>query len=231
MTIVGGDVNHMKQVLRFKEGKEVLVCDGHGNDYVCAITAYEAEATVLKILSRDTTSTELPVAITLYQGLPKQDKMALVIQKSVELGVSEVMAVAMKRSIVKLNDKTGKKKLERWQGIADAAAKQAKRGIKPKVTLASSLKAIEEALKNNDVLLVPYENAEGICHTREVLSEVKNCDKIGIVIGPEGGFEPEEIAYLKGLGSHVITLGRRILRTETAGLALMSYLMLDMEEE
>jgi len=228
--ITGSDVNHMKNVLRFKEGKEVMVCDGQGQDWVCSIDLYEEKQVLLKVLHKSEDNPELSVEATLYQGLPKKDKMELVIQKMVELGATEVKAVAMKRSIVKLDAKNQKKKLTRWQGIADAAAKQAKRGIQPKVSYGPSLKAIEGDLLSNDLILVPYENALGITYSREVVAEAKNCARIGIVIGPEGGFEPDEIDYLKDLGSKVITLGRRILRTETAGLALMSYLMIDLEE-
>lgn len=228
--ITGSDLNHMKNVLRFKEGKEVMVCDGQGNDWVCSIDQYEEEEAVLKILHKSEDNPELAVQVTLYQGLPKKDKMELVIQKMVELGATEIKAVAMKRSIVKLDAKNQKKKLSRWQGIAHAAAKQAKRGVQPEVSYGPSLRAIEADLLSNDLILVPYENALGISYTREVLSDVKNYAKIGIVIGPEGGFEPDEIEYLKDLGAKVITLGRRILRTETAGLALMSYLMIDLEE-
>lgn len=230
VTIKGNDLNHMKNVLRFKVGKEVLVSDGGGNDYLCAIFGYEEDYAELKILKRVEETTELPVSITLYQGLPKKDKMEWITQKSVELGVTRLVPLMMKRCIVKLDDKAKNKKQLRWQGISDAAAKQAKRGIQPQVERPTTMKAIENELKEIDLLLVPYENALGMSYTREILSEVKNCDRIGIVIGPEGGFDPEEIDYLKGIGGKVISLGKRILRTETAGLALLSYLMIDMED-
>ena len=228
--VTGSDLNHMKNVLRFKLGKEVLASDGEGNDFLCAIEGYEEGYALLKVVHRVEMSTELPVEIVLYQGLPKKDKLELVIQKSVELGAAKIVPLAMKRSIVKLDEKSKVKKQIRWQAIADAAAKQAKRGIQPEVGIPVSMKAIKEELSSYDLLLIPYENALGMPYTREVLSEVKNCDRIGIVIGPEGGFDPEEINYLTGIGGKVISLGKRILRTETAGLALMSYLMIDMED-
>ncbi len=228
--VTGSDLNHMKNVLRFKPGKEVLAGDGDGNEFLCIIESYAEGYAELKVVNRLETSRELPVEIVLYQGLPKKDKMEWVIQKSVELGVSKVIPLSMKRSIVKLDEKSKRKKQIRWQGIADAAAKQAKRGIQPEVGLPVSMKAIEEDLRSFDLLLIPYENALGMPYTREVLSEVKNCDRIGIVIGPEGGFDPDEINYLTEVGGKIISLGKRILRTETAGLALMSYLMIDMED-
>lgn len=229
--IVGADVNHMKNVLRFKAGKEVMVCDGMGNDFICSVHRYTEDEAFLKVLDKADMNSELPVEIVLFQGMPKKDKLEWVIQKSVELGASEVAAVAMKRSVVKVDDKSKEKKLLRWQGIADAAAKQAKRGIQPEVTFHDSLKAAETSLRSCELLLVPYENAEGMKATRETLSDVRNYAKIGIVIGPEGGFEGDEIRYLASLGGHLITLGKRILRTETAGLALMSYLMMNLEDE
>lgn len=229
VTIEGSDLNHIKHVLRLKVGKEVMLSDGDGNDYMCCIGAYGEDNVSLDILEVLDGSTELPVYIHLYQGLPKKDKLELIVQKSVELGVGGLTPMSMKRSIVKIDDKSKAKKVIRWQGIADAASKQAKRGIQPTVFPPVTMKQIKDELSAYDLLLVPYENAKGMAYTREILSEVKNCDKIGIIIGPEGGFDPEEIDFLKSINAKVISLGKRILRTETAGLALLSYLMIDME--
>ncbi len=228
--IIGSDVNHMKNVLRFKVGTEVSVCDCDGLEYLCEITSYTEDEAVLTIVQEMPSEAELPVAIHLFQGLPKKDKMEMVIQKSVELGVSSVTPVMMKRSVVKLDHKSAQKKVQRWQSIANAAAKQAKRGIIPEVAMPTSIKDILEKSKEYDMLLVPYENAEGMAFTRKILSDVKKCDKIGVIIGPEGGFAPEEIDLLKQQGAQIISLGKRILRTETAGLAVLSYLMIDAEE-
>ena len=228
--VLGPDVNHMKNVLRFPLGKEVLISDGDGHNYRCQLVGYEEQKVILEIIETIESSTELPVYIHLYQGLPKKDKMELVIQKSVELGVAEVTPLIMKRSIVKLDEKSKVKKQVRWQGIADSAAKQSKRCILPKVNMPHSIREVTEALKGYDLLLVPYENAKGMHYTRSILSDVKKCDKIGIIIGPEGGFDATEIEALKAIDAKIVSLGKRILRTETAGLALMSYLMIDMEE-
>ena len=228
--VIGSDVNHMKNVLRFPLGKEVLISDGGGHNYLCRIIGYEEQTALLEVVEALESTTELPVHIHLYQGLPKKDKMELVIQKSVELGVAEVTPLIMKRSIVKLDQKTKVKKQVRWQGIADSAAKQSKRCVLPKVNIPVAIREVIDELKKFDLLLVPYENAEGMNYTRTVLSEVKKCDKIGIIIGPEGGFEEAEIELLKSVNAKTISLGKRILRTETAGLAIMSYLMIDMEE-
>lgn len=231
ITINGADVNHMKNVLRFKAGKNISVSAGDGKVYHCTIHGYEGDLAVLKIDEVHEASSELPVTIDLYQGLPKKDKMELVVQKSVELGASSIIPVMMKRSVVKLDQKNKVKKTARWQSIADAAAKQAKRDDLPEVGLPLTFNEMLEALKDCDMVLVPYESAKGIKYTREVLSEVRNCDKIGIIIGPEGGFDDQEIDRLSAMEARIITLGKRILRTETAGLALLSYLMIDLEEE
>lgn len=228
--IEGKDWNHMKNVIRLKVGDEVKVGDGSGWEYLCVIEAYSEVDASLQITASYDNQTELPTYIHLYQGLPKKDKLEWIIQKSVELGVGGITPVSMKRSVVKLDQKAATKKVLRWQNIADAAAKQSKRGVQPEVCMPLGLKALKEELASYDMLIVPYENADGMGYTREVLSEVKNCDRIGVVIGPEGGFEPEEVELLKSIGAKVITLGKRILRTETAGLSVLSYLMIDMEE-
>ena len=228
--IEGGDVNHMKNVLRMKTGEELTIGDGDGWLYLCVVESYEEDMAVLKILEKKKDESELPSKIYLFQGLPKQDKMELIVQKAVELGVYQVIPVATKRAVVKLDAKKAKKKVERWQQIAVSAAKQAGRGIIPAVgevcTYAQALKYAEEL----DVVLIPYELAEGMKETRAILEQVKPGMRVGIFIGPEGGFDVEEVESAMAEGIHPITLGRRILRTETAGMTMLSILMFQLEQ-
>ena len=209
--VEGGDVNHMKNVLRMKTGEELTVNDGEGSQYLCAVESYEADMAVLKILEK------------------KQDKMELIVQKSVELGAYQVIPVATKRAVVKLDAKKAKKKIERWQQIAVSAAKQAGRGIIPEVgevcTYAQALKQAEEL----DVVLIPYELAKGMEETKQIIAGIRPGQSVGIFIGPEGGFEEEEVALAMKTGANPVTLGKRILRTETAGLTMLSVLMFHLE--
>ena len=228
--ITGDDLNHMKNVLRLKPGKEVYASDGVDTDWLCLINRYEDDSAVLDILEVIDDTNELSVEIHLFQGLPKKDKLEWIIQKSVELGVATITPLSMARSIVKIEGKSKDKKVQRWQNIADAAAKQSKRSRLPQVKEPVSIKNALDTLEEMDMILVPYENADGMKYTRDVLSHAVNCGKIGIVIGPEGGFDDDEIKLLQSLDGKIITLGKRILRTETAGLALMSWLMLELEE-
>ena len=217
--VEGSDVNHMKNVLRMKTGEELTIGDGDGWLYVCVVESYEEDMAVLKI----------PSKIYLFQGLPKQDKMELIVQKAVELGVYQVIPVATKRAVVKLDAKKAKKKVERWQQIAVSAAKQAGRGIIPAVgevcTYAQALKYAEEL----DVVLIPYELAEGMEETKQIIAEIRPGQSVGIFIGPEGGFEKEEVEQAVKAGAEPLTLGKRILRTETAGLTMLSVLMFHLE--
>jgi len=210
--IEGSDVNHMKNVLRMRIGEEVTVSDGQGKEYLCQVRDFEEEQVQLKIVEMKASDAELPSKIYLFQGLPKQEKMELIVQKCVELGIYAVVPVSMKRCVVKLDAKKGAKKVERWNTIAASAAKQSGRGIVPEVMSVKTYKEALEMAKDLDVVLVPYECAEGI------------------FIGPEGGFDPDEIALACEMGGQVITLGKRILRTETAGLALLSVLMFQLEQ-
>ena len=223
--VEGSDVNHMKNVLRMKTGEELTIGDGDGWLYVCVVESYEEDMAVLKILEKKKDESELPSKIYLFQGLPKQDKMELIVQKAVELGVYQVIPVATKRAVVKLDAKKAKKKVERWQQIAVSAAKQAGRGIIPAVgevcTYAQALKYAEEL----DVVLIPYELAEGMKETRAILEQVKPGMRVGIFIGPEGGFERSEVEAAMEAGAAPVSLGKRILRTETAGMTALSVLM------
>ena len=230
ITITGSDVNHIKNVIRLKPGNEIRVSNREDKDYICEITDISNEEVVAKIIDVDLAGTELKTKVYLFQGLPKGDKMETVIQKNVELGVYEIIPVAMKRSIVKLDAKKEEAKVKRWNGISESAAKQSKRMIIPNVTKVMTYKEAIEYAKELDICLVPYENAKDMTHTREIIESIKNESKVGIFIGPEGGFEEDEIESAIALGMETITLGKRILRTETAGMAIMAVIAYMMEE-
>ncbi|MDF2801591.1 MAG: hypothetical protein K0S61_1494 [Anaerocolumna sp.] len=232
IAITGSDVNHIKNVLRMGIGEKVIVCNGQGMDYYAVIEEQTKEEILLSTLEKKPTKSELQGKIYLFQGVPKKDKMELIIQKAVELGVYEIIPVMMKRTIVKLEDKKKElKKLERWQAIAASAAKQSGRGIIPKI---AETKTLTEALtygKDLECKIVPYENAEGISKTRKIMSDLNGNSSVGIFIGPEGGFEEIEISQAMKEGYSPVTLGKRILRTETAGLTVLSMVMLQMEQD
>lgn len=231
VTITGSDVNHIKNVLRMKVGEELAVSNGtDGKEYRCEIASLEEDRVIctLRFIKED--GLELPARVYLFQGLPKADKMELIIQKAVELGVYEIIPVATKRCVVKLEEKKAASKIARWQAIAEAAAKQSKRRIVPQVT---SVMSFAEALKkasDMEVRLIPYELAEGMEHTRELISSIKPGQEIAVFIGPEGGFEEAEIDRALELGIEPVTLGKRILRTETAGFTILSWIMYQLEE-
>ncbi len=229
--ITGDDVNHIKNVLRMKAGDELLISDGEGTDYHCSISAFENEEVLCQVIDTESSCTEPTVQFYLFQGLPKSDKLEHVIQKSVELGVYEVIPVEMARSVVKYDAKKQKAKQERWQKIAEGAAKQSRRGIIPEVKSPMSMaKALEYAKENLDLILVPYENFKNMKSTKEVINSIKPGMKVGFFVGPEGGFEPSEVKAAEEAGAVEISLGSRILRTETAPLMLLSVLMFQMEE-
>lgn len=231
INIIGPDVNHIKNVLRMKQGEELIICNGQGKDCYCIISKVTEQEIIAEIKEQKDTATELNTKITLFQGLPKQDKMEMIIQKAVELGVYEIVPVMTKRVIVKLDDrKKEEKKLERWQAIAESAAKQSGRGIIPEIKpVLTYAKALEYA-KKLELGLVPYENARGMQYTRDMINSATQYHSIGIFIGPEGGFEESEIEQAQANGLHTVTLGRRILRTETAGLAVLSMLVFALDD-
>lgn len=231
ITITGSDFNHIKNVLRMKQGDEIVICNGQGKDCYCIIDKVSEGVITAKIESEKDTGTELKQKITLFQGMPKKDKMELIIQKAVELGVYEIIPVMTKRVVVKLEDKKKEdKKLERWQSIAEEAAKQSGRGIIPKVRPVQSYKEAIASAKQLGMGIVPYENASGMGKTKDLMSSMSKYDSIGVFIGPEGGFEESEIELALQNQIHPITLGKRILRTETAGLAVLSMMVLMLEE-
>ena len=230
IVIQGNDVNHIKNVLRMRPGDELSISDGEGMDYSCTIAAIDRDEVRVNIEESMDSCVELPVKLYLFQGLPKADKMELIIQKAVELGVYEIIPVETKRCVVKLDDKKAKNKIARWQGIAEAAAKQSKRGIVPQVSdVVSFAQAIKRASDMN-LKLIPYELAEGMDKSRELLAQAAPGQDIAIFIGPEGGFEEREIEAALELGIQPITLGKRILRTETAGLAILSWFVYRLEQ-
>ena len=228
--IEGNDVNHIVNVLRMKSGEELLISVKGDWDYLCKIDDIETERVNLKVLE-SMEQRELPVNITLLQGIPKSDKLEMIIQKAVELGVSEIIPVKTKRVVVKIDEKKADTKVNRWNAIAESAAKQSKRSIIPKVSGPMSIDNALEIVKDFGVKLIPYENADGIDKTRKILDSMDKTKDIAVFIGPEGGFEEAEVERIKNSGFEVITLGKRILRTETAGLALLSNIMIRLEDE
>lgn len=229
--IQGADVNHIKNVLRLKSGDELIVSDGSGRDYHCCILNVTNEKVVADILDVCDNFSELETEITLFQGYPKSDKLELIIQKTVELGVTKIVPVMTERTIVKLDEKKAQKKTERYNMIAEAAAKQSGRGIIPTVTMPVSFKQALDMASELEMNLIPYEAAEGIADAKRVIQSIKGKRSLGIFIGPEGGFSYEEVEQAKTAGAKVLTLGHRILRTETAGMAIMSIIMFELEED
>ena len=271
--ITGSDVNHIVNVLRMRPGEQLTVHGGERYEYLCAVESFTEQAVRCRVLSAEESSKELPVRITLYQGLPKSDKLEFIIQKAVELGVYRVVPVVTERTVVKLDRKKAESRQKRWQAIAESAAKQCGRNLIPEVTLPMSYK---EALRDAQtrltaqptaqstgqptaqptvqstnqpatqptnhptaqstaqppdpgLLLMPYECAEGVAPFREMVSSLRPGMCAAVLIGPEGGFAMEETVLAEAAGFRTVSLGKRILRTETAGLTVLSYLMLNLE--
>lgn len=229
--IEGTDVNHMKNVLRMKPGEQVAVTDEDSVEYRCLIERLEEDAVWLTVKEQSCVDHELGADIYLFQGIPKGDKMELIIQKSVELGVHTIIPVETKRCVVRLDEKKKAAKLKRWNAVAESAAKQSKRTRIPQIP---SIMSMEEALlmaETFDLVCIPYEQAKGMRTMREYLNKLHIGMKAAFFIGPEGGFEESEIEKAKQQGVYPISLGKRILRTETAGLTMMSMMMLQLECE
>lgn len=228
--IEGSDVNHIKNVLRMKPGEEIAVSNGlDGKEYRCGIAQLEEDRIVCELRFVKEDGVELSAQVYLFQGLPKADKMEMIIQKCVELGVHAVVPVATKRCVVKLDDKKAKSKISRWQGIAEAAAKQSKRRIVPEILDVMSFKQAIQFVKDFDVRIIPYELADNMERTKEIIGALQPGQRIAVFIGPEGGFDEAEVQEALDNGTEPITLGRRILRTETAGLTVMSWIMYRLE--
>ena len=251
--LTGDNYNHLKNVLRVRVGEKILISDGEGTDYECDVIEIHDEEWIKETTMgagrganisdiRDISEPEvilhinfveeiheLPAEIYLFQGLPKQDKMELIIQKAVELGAHSVIPLDSKNTVIKLDDKRAQKKVDRWQAIAEAAAKQSKRSIIPEIHSVMKWKDAMEYVRDFDLKLIPYENAKSIKHTMEELGKLPEHGKIAVFIGPEGGFSDEEIEDALNHGIEPITLGKRILRTETAAITSLSVLMLMLE--
>ncbi len=230
ITITGGDVNHIKNVLRMSAGDQICVINGQNNkEYYCEIIDIGADAVETKICEIREADQELPNQIVLFQGLPKSDKMELIIQKAVELGVYRIVPVSTDRTVVKLDAKKEANKRKRWMNISESAAKQSGRLCIPEVTSVVSFREALEMAKEMDVRLIPYELADGMEKTREIMSSIQPGQSIAVFIGPEGGFESSEIEKAVEMGISPITLGKRILRTETAGLVTLAMLVYNLE--
>lgn len=232
--ITGNDVNHIGNVLRMRAGEKIRISDQSGRAYFCHISDIKPDVVIAEIDEPDEAGTELSNRIFLFQGLPKSDKMELIIQKAVELGVYEIIPVAMKNCVVKLDEKKAASKLARWQAIAESAAKQSKRTIIPLVREPITWKEALNLAKALDITLVPYENERGMDATREIIGGITTGTSVGVMIGPEGGFADAEIKMVddeegKGAAFHKVSLGRRILRTETAGLAALAMLVYQLD--
>lgn len=223
--ITGTDFNHIKNVLRMNIGDTFLVSE-QGVSNLCEIEAFGEGAVIVKIIEENCNNTGLPIKIYLFQGLPKGDKMELIIQKAVELGVDSVVPVEMSRCVVKLDDKKKKSKVARWQSISESAAKQSKCNTIPEISQVVTYKQALGMAKEMDLLLVPYESKNGMTDTKNALQKIKSGMKVGIFIGPEGGFDEKEVEQAFENGGEVISLGKRILRTETAAITAVSMCML-----
>lgn len=230
IVITGPDVNHIRNVLRMRAGEELLAADGQGSEYRCILRELQDSEIRAEICRKFSGSAELPSRITLFQGLPKSDKMDLIIQKCVELGVFRIVPVTTKRTVVKLDAKKEESRRKRWTAVSESAAKQSGRGIIPEISGVQSFREAVEEAGELDVCLIPYEKAENMARTREILSGIPAGASIGVFIGPEGGFEEEEVKEAMEAGARPITLGRRILRTETAGMAVLAMLGYLLEE-
>ena len=224
-------MNHIKNVIRCQKGEHIEICNSEtSKNYLCEINKIEKEEIECNILENLRSNVETDIKVTIFQGLPKADKMEYIIQKSVELGAYDITPVEMKRCIVKLNEKDKEKKIQRWQKIAEVAAKQCKRDIIPKINNITNVKLICNIIQNYDIILVAYEKEK----ERTLKSELKkikeyNQKNIGIIIGPEGGLDEDDVKLLEESGAKVITLGNRILRTETVALNVLSNIMYELE--
>ena len=229
--ILGEDVNHIANVLRMKKEDEVQICNQEtGENYITKIISFSKDEIECEIVKKIIETVESNVDITLFQGIPKFDKMELIIQKNTEVGVKKIVPVLMERTVVKLDEKTANKKIERWQKISEVASKQSGRDIIPKIEIPTNIKKICENINEYDIVLVAYENEEDNTLKTE-LQKIKRTDnlKIAIIIGPEGGIDKKEILQLKEVGARTITLGQRILRTETASIVVISNIIYELE--
>ena len=229
--ITGEDVNHIRNVLRMRPGEEVLISTGDEWEYTCAIELLEEDRVTLRVEDASRPGRELASKIWLFQCLPKGDKMETVIQKAVELGAYTVVPVASSRCVVKLDERRAAQKVVRWNAIAEAAAKQSKRLIVPEVRRVMRFRDALEAAADLDVKLIPYERQDGMTGTRKILGAIRPGQSVAVMIGPEGGFDDAEVKQAQEYGFEPVTLGKRILRTETAGMTVLSILMYLLEQD
>jgi len=229
--ITGEDVNHIRNVLRMRPGEEVLISTGDEWEYTCAIERLEEDRVTLRVEDASRPGRELASKIWLFQCLPKGDKMETVIQKAVELGAYTVVPVASSRCVVKLDERRAAQKVVRWNAIAEAAAKQSKRLIIPEVRGVMRFRDALEAAADLDVKLIPYERQDGMEGTRKILNAIRPGQSAAVMIGPEGGFDDAEVQLAREHGFEPVTLGKRILRTETAGMTMLSILMYLLEQD
>lgn len=224
--IIGKDVKHIKDVLRLRIDEEIMVSSNNVN-YLCQIREMTKEKIIVEILSKAMGENESKIEIILYQGLSKGNKMDFILQKGTEIGVKEFYPVSTHRSVVKINEiKKEQNKLERWNLITEEAAKQSKRDYIPKVKNILTFQDMIDLLKDEENIIVPYESEEGFtigAGLKDIIG-----DKIHLIIGPEGGFEDSEIEKLKEIGAKIVTLGPRILRTETAGLVASTIILYEL---
>ncbi len=230
ITITGRDVNHIKTVLRIRPGEQISVSGSNKVSYRCEVSDISEDAVTAKILWSQEADTELPCRITLLQALPKSDKMELIIQKAVELGAAEIVPMQTARSVVKLDEKRAENKVNRWNAIAKSAAEQSKRSLIPEVKPVMSFADAVSYVSGTDKKFIPYERAKNMQNTREAFASIRPGDSVAVLIGSEGGFSEEEIALAEKEGIMPVTLGRRILRTETAGMTVLSILMYLLED-
>lgn len=231
--IIGDDVKHIYKVLRISEGEKVTLNNCEGIEYLGRVKSVSKQEVLIEILEKLELNNESNVKICLFQGLPKSQKMDLIVQKGTELGVTEFIPTITHRVDVKLKGEF--KKLDRLNRIALEAAKQSKRSIIPKVSEPIEFEEVLEKINSLDLLIVPYENANnfGIKTLINELSKENNIDSIkniGIFVGPEGGIEEDEIERLKDKGAYIVTLGKRILRTETAGFVATSLIQYELSD-
>lgn len=222
--ITGDDVNHINKVLRLNTGDNILVCDGYSHEYTSKIIEINKKETICKIIDKFDNLSEPPVMVTLFQGLPKAQKMEYIIQKSVEIGIFKIQPVITQRVVVKTDGKDLTNKLERWRRISEEAAKQSNRGIIPEVLEPIDFEEAIKAIKSLDLSIIPYEK-EKVTGLKKILSDKPHVKNIGVMIGPEGGFDELEIDKCIKTGVIPVTLGPRILRTETAGIAALSMIL------
>lgn len=229
--ITGENAHHIKNVLRLKPGEEISlsVADGSLREYRCAISGYIGDEVECEILFVKDSDVELPCKVTLFQGLPKGDKMDTVVQKAVELGAHAIVPVGCERSIVRLDENKAKKKIARWQAIAEGAARQSQRGVIPEVLPLMDYKDALAMAKGKKIF-VPYEKAEDMNNTRYLMSGISPGNEVAVFIGPEGGFSQRETELAREAGAYLITLGKRILRTETAGMTFLSWIVYLLDE-